>query len=172
MDVGILPNHVKSCVSWLCGDCLLVVDFLRFCFRCRVFNSMFSIVWSVIDNQHIHLIVLVFIFLVPLNTLLCFEFFLKNHMRYNHMRYRSFRPRRREKYHYLLFRYHTDVDSKRRWYYMGPSCRVKQLLYWSFYQLAIAVKASKIDGNTDWWGLNVWVNRYFRMAQRLIHCFT
>ena len=43
MDVGTLPNHVKSCVLWLCGDlvfnCLPVVDFLRV--RCRVFNSAF-----------------------------------------------------------------------------------------------------------------------------------
>ena len=38
MDVGTLPNHDKSCVSWLCGDCLLVVDLLSF--HCRVSNSV------------------------------------------------------------------------------------------------------------------------------------
>ena len=27
VDVVTLPNHVKSCIPWLCGDCLLVVDF-------------------------------------------------------------------------------------------------------------------------------------------------
>ena len=40
VDVGTLLNHVKSCVSWLCGDCLLVVD-LSFRFRCRVFDFVF-----------------------------------------------------------------------------------------------------------------------------------
>ena len=53
MDVGTLPNHVKSYVLWLCGDsfnCLLVVDLLRFyfCFRfhCRVFNSVFFLLFD------------------------------------------------------------------------------------------------------------------------------
>ena len=32
VDVGTLSNRVKSCVPWLCGDCLLVVDLLRFRF--------------------------------------------------------------------------------------------------------------------------------------------
>ena len=45
VDVGTLPNNVKSYVFWLCGDysfnCLLVVDFLRFRFRRRVFDSVF-----------------------------------------------------------------------------------------------------------------------------------
>ena len=38
MNVGTLPNHIKSCVPWLCSDCLLVVYLLRFRFRCRVFD--------------------------------------------------------------------------------------------------------------------------------------
>ena len=41
VDVGTLLNHVKSCIPWLCGDCLLVVDLIHFRFRCRVFNSVF-----------------------------------------------------------------------------------------------------------------------------------
>ena len=41
VDVGTLPNHVKSCVSWLCGDSLLVVDLLRFRFCCQVFDLVF-----------------------------------------------------------------------------------------------------------------------------------
>ena len=41
VDVGTLPNHVKSCVPWLYGDCLLVVDLLCFRFRCQVFDLVF-----------------------------------------------------------------------------------------------------------------------------------
>jgi len=45
MDVGTLPNHVKSGVLWLRGDFsfnyLLVVDLLRFRFRYWIFNSVF-----------------------------------------------------------------------------------------------------------------------------------
>ena len=46
-----LPNHVKSCVTWLCGDCLLVVDLLRFRTRCRVFNLVF-LYCLIGDHQH------------------------------------------------------------------------------------------------------------------------
>ena len=45
MDVGTLPNHVKSGVFWLYGgcnfNCLLVVNHLRFGFRYGVFNLVF-----------------------------------------------------------------------------------------------------------------------------------
>jgi len=41
VDVGTLPNNVKYCVPWLYGDCLLVVDLLRFRFQCQVFDLVF-----------------------------------------------------------------------------------------------------------------------------------
>jgi len=48
VDVGTLTNHIKSCVPWLCGDYLLMVD-LRFRFCCRVFDLVF--LCSLIGNR-------------------------------------------------------------------------------------------------------------------------
>ena len=49
LDVDTLLNHSKSCVSWLCGDFLLVVDLLCFRFHCRAFNSV--VLYCLIGNR-------------------------------------------------------------------------------------------------------------------------
>jgi len=56
MDVGTLPNHVKSNVFLLCGDyssnCLLVIDLSASASAVESSTQCFSVVWSVIDYNN------------------------------------------------------------------------------------------------------------------------